>query len=99
MLFKLIYKKIIIVYNINNALHNLNIISSKETKNIIDKLINLTKTDQKISKSFSSKTIIAFSILFTEFASIIFNKLIELFTKVFRTMYLNNTCAITVDNI
>ena len=57
------------------------------------------KTDQKTSKSFSSKTIFTFSILFAVSASMTFDKTIKSFTKVFKIIYFNNARAITVDDV
>ena len=63
MIFKLVYKTIIITIDINNILRKLNILSSKENKNNIDKLIDLIKIEQKINKSFSLETILASFVL------------------------------------
>ena len=84
---------------INNALRKLNTLNSKENKNKIDKLINLMKNNQKINKFFNSKTTFAFSILFDIFASMKSDKTIEFFSKVLSMMHLNNTRAITVDDV
>ena len=45
MLFEFVYKTIIIMTNINDALRKLKILSSKENKNSINKLINLMRID------------------------------------------------------
>ena len=74
MLFELIYKTIIIIIDINDALRELNILSEKENKNSIDKLMNLMKTDKKTNKSFSLKTIFISFILFAVFISITSDK-------------------------
>ena len=85
--------------DINDALRELIVLSLKESRNNINELMNLTKTDQKTSKSCSSKTIFAFSVLFTVFASMIFDKKIEFLTKVFKIMHFNIARAITVDEM
>ena len=45
MIFELVYKIVIIMIDINDALQKLNVLSSKKSKNNIDKLINLIKID------------------------------------------------------
>ena len=55
MIFEFIYKTVIIMTDINDALRKLNALNLKENKNNIDKLINLIKTNQKTNKSFNSK--------------------------------------------
>ena len=61
--------------------------------------MNLTKIDQKISKSFSLKTIFAFSVLLAMFASMTFDKTIKFLIKVFKIMHFNNARTITVDDV
>ena len=76
--------------DINNALRELNALSSKENKDNIDKLIDLIRTDQKINKSFSSETTFASSVLPTISTQITFKKIIESFTEAFKIMHFNN---------
>ena len=64
-IFEFIYKTIIVIININDALQELNVLSSKKNKNNIDKLINLIKTDQKTNNFFNFETAFAPSILST----------------------------------
>ena len=85
--------------DINDVLRELNVLSSKENKNNIDKLMNLMKTDQKINKSFNSETVFALSILFVVLISMTFKKIVESFIKVFKIMQLNNIYAITANEI
>ena len=59
MIFELVYKIVIIMIDINDALRELNALSLKENKDIIDKLIDLIETNQKTNKFFSSETIFA----------------------------------------
>ena len=63
MIFKFVYKTVIIMIDINNVLQKLNVLSSKKNKNNIDKLINLIEIDQKTNKSFSSEIAFAPSVL------------------------------------
>ena len=99
MLFELIYKTMIVMIDINNVLRELNILSSKKSKSNIDKLMNLISTDQTSSKSFSSKITFAFFVLFAVSVSIISDKTIEFFTKVFKIIHFNNARAIIVDDV
>ena len=91
MIFELVYKTMIIIIDINNALRELNVLSSKENKNSIDKLINLIKTNQKTNKSFNSETTFAFSILLTISTQIMFKKIIEFFIETFKIIHFDNT--------
>ena len=79
MIFKLIYKIIIVIIDINNVLRELNILSSKKSKNNINKLMNLIKINQKINKLFNSKTVFASFVLFVVSISITFKKLLIFF--------------------
>ena len=63
MIFKLVYKTVIVMIGINDALQELNVLSSKKNKDNINKLIDLIETNQKTNKFFSSETAFAFSIL------------------------------------
>ena len=99
MIFELVYKTVIIVIDINDALRKLNVLSSKENKNNIDKLINLIKTNQKTNKSFNSETVFASSVLSAILTQIMFKKIIESFIEVFKIMHFNNARAIIVDEI
>ena len=76
--------------DINNVLQKLNISSSKENKNNIDKLIDLIELDQKTTKSFSFETVFAFSVLSTISIQIMFERIIEFFIKTFKIIYFNN---------
>ena len=49
--------------NINDALRKLNVLNSKKSKDNIDKLIDLIRTNQKTNKFFSSETAFASSVL------------------------------------
>ena len=85
--------------DINNALRKLNVLNSKKSKNSIDKLINLIKTNQKTNKSFSFKTTFAFSVLSTTLTQIIFEKIIKSFIEAFKIMHFNNIRTVIVDEI
>ena len=83
----------------NDALRELNALSSKESKDSIDKLIDLVGTDQKTSKSFSSETAFASFVLPAAPIQITFEKIIESFIEAFKIMHLNNARAVTVDEV
>ena len=57
------------------------------------------KINQKISKSFNSKTVFASFVLFVVSISITFEKIIESFIKTFKIMQLNNVYAITANEM
>ena len=85
--------------DINDALRKLNILSSKESKDSIHKLIDLIRTDQKTNKSFNFKTIFASSVLSAILIQITFEKIIKSFIKVFRIMHFNNVRTVIVDKV
>ena len=62
-IFEFVYKIVIVMININDVLHKLNVLNSKKNKDNIDKLIDLIETNQKTNKFFSSETAFAFSVL------------------------------------
>ena len=99
MIFELVYKTVIIMININNALRKLNVLSLKKNKNNIDKLINLIETNQKTNKSFNSETAFAFSVLSTVSTQITFEKIIESFIEAFKIMHFNNARTVIVDEV
>ena len=98
-IFKLVYKIVIAMTDINKALRKLNVLSSKKNKNSINKLMNLIKIDQKTNKSFSLETIFASSVLSAISAQITSEKIIESFIKVFKIMHLNNVRTVIVDEV
>ena len=79
MIFEFVYKTVIVMIDINNALRELSILNLKENKDNIDKLINLIKTNQKTNKVFNFETVFAFSVLSTISTQITFKKIIESF--------------------
>ena len=99
MIFELVYKTVIVMIDINDALRELNALNSKESKDNIDKLIDLIKTNQKTSKSFSSETTFASFVLPAASAQITFEKIIESFIETFKIMHFNNTRAVIVDKV
>ena len=99
MIFELVYKTVIIMIDIKDALRELNVLNSKESKDSIDKLINLIKTDQKTSKSFSFETAFASFVLSTAPTQIMFKKIIEFFIEIFKIMHFNNARAIIIDEV
>ena len=99
MIFEFIYKTVIVMTDINDALRELNVLSSKKSKNSIDKLIDLIRTNQKTNKSFSSETAFASSVLSAISTQITFEKIIESFIEAFKIMHFNNTQAVIADEI
>ena len=99
MIFELVYKTVIVMIDINDALQKLNVLSSKESKDNIDKLIDLIKTNQKTNKSFNSKTAFAFFVLSATSIQIMFEKIIKFFIEIFKIMHFNNTRAVIIDEI
>ena len=98
-IFELVYKTVIIIININDALRELNVLNSKENKNNIDKLIDLIKTDQKTNKFFNFETTFASSVLSMISTQITFEKIIEFFIETFKIMHFNNARAVIVDKV
>ena len=98
-IFEFVYKTVIVMIDINDVLRKLNVLSSKKSKNSIDKLINLIRTNQKTNKSFSSETAFAFSVLSEISTQITFEKIIESFIEIFKIMYFNNARAVIVDEV
>ena len=90
MIFEFVYKIVIVMIDINDALRKLNVLNSKKSKDNIDKLINLIGTNQKTNKSFSSKTAFASSVLSIILIQITSEKIIESFIEVFKIMHFNN---------
>ena len=90
MIFELVYKTVIIMIDINDALQELNVLNSKKSKDNINKLIDLIRTNQKINKSFNSETAFASFVLLTISIQIIFEKIIESFTEAFKIIHFNN---------
>ena len=99
MIFELVYKIVIVMIDINDALRKLNVLSSKKSKDSIDKLIDLIKTNQKTNKSFSPETAFAPSVLSAIPTQITFEKIIESLIEAFKIMYFNNARTVTVDEI
>ena len=99
MIFELVYKTVIVIIDINDALRKLNALSSKKSKNNIDKLIDLIKTNQKTNKSFSFKTTFAPSVLSAISTQITFEKIIEFLIEIFKIMHFNNARAVIIDEI
>ena len=99
MIFEFVYKIVIIIIDINDALRELNVLSSKKNKNNIDKLIDLIETDQKTNKSFNSETAFAPSVLPAISTQIMFKKIIEFLIEAFKIMHFNNARAVIVDKV
>ena len=99
MISKLVYKIVIVMIDINDVLRKLNVLKLKKSKDNIDKLIDLIRIDQKINKSFNSKTTFAPFILSAISTQITFEKIIKFFIEAFKIMHFNNVQTIIVDEI
>ena len=99
MTFKIIYKIIIIMTNINDVLRKLNVLNFKENQNNIKKLMNMIKNDRIIAKSFIDKNAFISLILSTIVVFVILNKTIKSFIKIFKIMQLNSVKVVTANNV
>ena len=100
MIFELVYKTVIVMIDINDALRKLlNVLNSKKNKNSIDKLMNLIKIDQKTNKFFSFEIIFALFILSTISTQITFEKIIKFFIKILKIIHFNNARAVNINEI
>ena len=84
MTFKIVYKIVIVMTNINNVLHKLNVLSFKKSQNNIEKLMNMIENDRIIAKSFIAKNVFVSSILLMIIIFMTSNKTIKFFTKIFK---------------
>ena len=98
-IFELVCKTVIVMIDINDVLQKLNVLSSKENKNNIDKLIDLIRIDQKTNNSFSFKTAFAFFVLSAISTQIKFEKIVESFIETFKIMHFNNIWTVIVDEV
>ena len=99
MTFEIIYKTVIVMMNINNVLHKLNVLNFKKSQNNIKKLMNMIKNNRIVAKSFIAKNVFILSILFIITAFVISNKTIKSFTKIFKIMQLNNVKIMTANDV
>ena len=99
MTFKIVYKIVIIMTNINNVLRELNALNFKESQNNIEKLMNMIKNDRIAAKSFIAKNAFILSILLMIIVFVISDKTIKFFTKVFKIMQLNNVKIVTANDV
>ena len=90
MTFKIVYKIVIIMTNINNVLRKLNVLNFKKNQNNIEKLMNMIKNDCIIAKSFIIKNVFILLILSAIIVPVTLNKIIKFFIKIFKFMQLNN---------
>ena len=86
MIFKIIYKFVIIMTNINTVLRKLNVLSFKKNQNNIEKLMNIIRKNCTVTKSFIAKNAFILSILLIIIVFVILNKIIKFFTKTFKIM-------------
>ena len=70
--------------NINDVLRELNILNFKKSLNNIKKLMNIIKNDRTAAKSVIAKNVFVLSILSIIIISVITNKTIKSFIKIFK---------------
>ena len=99
MTFEIIYKIIIVMTNINDVLRKLNVLNFKKSQNNIKKLMNMIKNDRIIAKSFIVENIFISSILSTIAVSVISNKMIKFFIKIFKIMQLNSVKIVIANDV
>ena len=99
MTFKIIYKIVIVITNINNILRKLNVLNFKKNQNNIKKLMNMIKNNRIVTKSFLAKNIFISSILSMIISFIISNKTIKSFTEIFKIMQLNNIKIVITNDV
>ena len=99
MTFKIVYKTVIVMTNINDVLRELNALSFKKSQNNIKKLINMIKNDRIITKSFIVENAFISSILSTIAVFVISNKTIKFLTKIFKIMQLNSVKIMTANDV
>ena len=99
MMFKIIYKTVIVITNINDVLRELNVLNFKKSQNNIKKLMNMTKNDRIVIKSFIAKNVFASSILLMIIIFVTSNKTIKSFIKIFKIIQLNNVKIVTANDV
>ena len=86
MMFKIIYKIVIIMTNINDVLRKLNVLNFKKSQNNIKKLMNIIKNDRIVTKLFIAKNVFISLILSMIIVFVILNKMIKFFINIFKIM-------------
>ena len=99
MTFKIIYKIVIVMTNINDVLRELNVLSFKKSQNNIEKLMNMIENDRTAAKSFTAENAFASSILSVIIVFVILNKTIKSFTEIFKIMQLNNVKIVITNDV
>ena len=99
MTFKIVYKIVIIMTNINDVLRKLNVLNFKKSQNNIKKLMNMIKNDRIIAKSFIIENAFVSSILSIIVVFVISNKMIKFFIKIFKIMQLNNVKVVIANDV
>ena len=99
MTFKIVYKIIIVMTNINDVLRKLNVLNFKKSQNNIKKLMNMIKNDCIVAKSFTANNVFISSILSIIIVFVISNKTIKFFIKIFKIMQLNNVKIVTANDV
>ena len=99
MTFEIIYKIVIVMTNINNVLHELNVLSFKKNQNNIKKLMNMIKNDRIVTKQFIAKNVFTSLILSIIIIFVISNKIIKFLIKIFKIMQLNNVKIVIANDV
>ena len=97
--FKIVYKIVIVMTNINDVLRKLNVLNFKESQNNIKKLMNMIKNDRIVAKSFIAENVFALLILLIIIVFVISNKTIKSFIKIFKIMQLNNVKIVIANDV
>ena len=99
MTFEIIYKIVIIMTNINNVLHKLNILNFKKSQNNIKKLMNMIENNRIVAKSFIAKNAFTSLSLLMIIVFMTLNKTIKFFIKIFKIMQLNNIKIVIANDV
>ena len=85
--------------NINNVLHELNVLNFKESQNNIKKLMNMIENDRTVTKPFTAKNVFVSLILSMIIVFMILNKTIKFFIKIFKIMQLNSVKIVIANDV
>ena len=99
MTFKMIYKIVIVMTNINDILRELIVLNFKKNQNNIEKLINIIKNNCIVAKLFIAENVFILSILSMIIIFVTSNKAIKFFIKNFKIMQLNNVKVVTANDV
>ena len=99
MAFETAYKTVIAMADTNDALRELDALSSKESQNSIGKLVDMVGNDRTAAKPFTAENAFAPPVLPVTTAPVASDKAIESLTEAFKTMQLNSARAVTADDV